>query len=131
MGKIIPNYIRQHRSSQVVLKLEEKVFLLLSQYQTLIYAIYRGYPSHPHPIMGNPDTRTSLKHCHLKAFFYLPGKYFTAYKMISKKTKKNIDFFLNPSCFGWPYHTQPLIPSDNTLENASLIPPFIHQLMMW
>ena len=30
MGKIIPNYIRQHRSSQAVLILEEKVFLLLT-----------------------------------------------------------------------------------------------------
>ena len=39
MGKIIPNYIRWHRSSQIVLILEEKAFLLLSQYQTLTYAI--------------------------------------------------------------------------------------------
>ena len=44
-GKIIPNYIMQHRSSQIVLILKEKVFLLLSHYQTLTYAIYTLLPS--------------------------------------------------------------------------------------
>ena len=39
---IIPNYSGWHRSGPVTLILGEKVFLLLSQYQALVCAIYRG-----------------------------------------------------------------------------------------